>query len=208
MLSRLLLSLQYLLLGYMKLNFRCGLPRLPPVFLMPRSSSVGRGCVSGSEVLLRAALTEPLWLWRVACFLQQGNVFLEHYDPKEYDPFSMSKEDPDFLKVGSISYFNFGIMPLVCLSSPTMWVVLWWCPKNTGFKEKIFYLLIFRQKGREGDREGEKHQCVVASHMLPIWELPGNPGMCPDWESYQWPFGSQAGTQSTEPLQPGHVVTS
>ncbi|XP_045045219.2 protein FAM228B isoform X2 [Desmodus rotundus] len=30
---------------------------------------------------------------------QKGNVFLEHYDPKEYDPFSMSKEDPDFLKV-------------------------------------------------------------------------------------------------------------
>ncbi|XP_028370617.2 protein FAM228B isoform X1 [Phyllostomus discolor] len=30
---------------------------------------------------------------------QKGNVFLEHYDPKEYDPFHMSKEDPDFLKV-------------------------------------------------------------------------------------------------------------
>ena len=30
-----------------------------------------------------------------------------------------------------------------------------------------------------------------------------NPGMCPDWESNQRPFGSQAGTQSTEPHQPG-----
>ncbi|KAL6051544.1 hypothetical protein STEG23_011349, partial [Scotinomys teguina] len=32
-------------------------------------------------------------------FLRQGNAFLEHYDPKEYDPFYMSKEDPSFLKV-------------------------------------------------------------------------------------------------------------
>ena len=26
-----------------------------------------------------------------------------------------------------------------------------------------FYLLIFRERGREGEREGKKHQCVVAS---------------------------------------------
>ena len=30
-----------------------------------------------------------------------------------------------------------------------------------------FYLFIFREKGREGEREGEKHQCVVASHAAP-----------------------------------------
>ncbi|XP_054404284.1 protein FAM228B isoform X5 [Pongo abelii] len=29
----------------------------------------------------------------------QGNAFIEHYDPKEYDPFYMSKKDPNFLKV-------------------------------------------------------------------------------------------------------------
>ena len=28
----------------------------------------------------------------------------------------------------------------------------------------IFYLLILRETGREGRKEGEKHQCVVASH--------------------------------------------
>ncbi|XP_073905385.1 protein FAM228B isoform X1 [Castor canadensis] len=28
-----------------------------------------------------------------------GNVFIQHYDPKEYDPFYMSKEDPNFMKV-------------------------------------------------------------------------------------------------------------
>ena len=27
---------------------------------------------------------------------------------------------------------------------------------------KHFYLFIFRERGREGEREGEKHQCVVA----------------------------------------------
>ena len=41
----------------------------------------------------------------------------------------------------------------------------------------------FRQRGREGEREGQKHQCVVASHMPPTGDLAHNPGMCPDWES-------------------------
>nr|XP_054332530.1 protein FAM228B isoform X5 [Pongo pygmaeus]XP_054332531.1 protein FAM228B isoform X5 [Pongo pygmaeus] len=30
---------------------------------------------------------------------KKGNAFIEHYDPKEYDPFYMSKKDPNFLKV-------------------------------------------------------------------------------------------------------------
>ncbi|XP_067559681.1 protein FAM228B isoform X1 [Pseudorca crassidens] len=30
---------------------------------------------------------------------KKGNAFIEHYDPKEYDPFYMKKEDPNFLKV-------------------------------------------------------------------------------------------------------------
>ena len=55
----------------------------------------------------------------------------------------------------------------------------------------------------EGEREGEKQQCVVASHEPPTGDLARNPGMSPDWELNQVPFGSQAGTQSTEPHQPG-----
>ena len=39
--------------------------------------------------------------------------------------------------------------------------------------------------------------------MPPPGNLAHNPGMCPDWESNQRPFGSQAGAQSTEPHQPG-----
>ena len=36
-------------------------------------------------------------------------------------------------------------------------------------------LFIFRQRGREGEREGEKHQCVVATHAPPNW----GPGLKP-----------------------------
>ena len=39
----------------------------------------------------------------------------------------------------------------------------------------------------------------------PYWgpDLDCNPGMFPDWESNQRPFGLQVGPQSTEPHQPG-----
>ena len=32
-------------------------------------------------------------------------------------------------------------------------------------------LFIFLAKGREGEREGEKYQCAVASHVPPHWGL-------------------------------------
>ena len=38
--------------------------------------------------------------------------------------------------------------------------------------KKRFYLFIFTQKGRVGEREGEKHQCVVASHVAPLGTWP------------------------------------
>ena len=69
-----------------------------------------------------------------------------------------------------------------------------------------FYLFIFRERGREGEREGEKHQRVVASQAPSTQDLAYTPGMCPDWESNWWAFGLQAGTQSTEPPHPGLVV--
>ena len=72
------------------------------------------------------------------------------------------------------------------------------------FKGLIY--LFFRQRGREGERGGEKHQCVIASCTPPTGDLAQNPSMCPDWESNQRPFGSQAGTQPTEPHQPGPLL--
>ena len=59
---------------------------------------------------------------------------------------------------------------------------------------KNFYLFIFGERGRQGGREGEKHQWVVASHAPPIGDRACKPGMCPDWESNQKPLASQAGT--------------
>ena len=42
------------------------------------------------------------------------------------------------------------------------------------FQNQIFFffkiLFIFRQRGKEREREGEKHQCVVASHSASHWE--------------------------------------
>ena len=48
------------------------------------------------------------------------------------------------------------------------------------FKKILF--VFFRESGKEAEREGEKHQCVVASHALPAGDLAGTPGICPDWE--------------------------
>ena len=71
------------------------------------------------------------------------------------------------------------------------------------FKDFIFS---FRERGMEGEREGEKLQCVIASHTPPTGDLAHNPGMCPVWELNQQPFGSQADTQSTETHQRGLFV--
>ena len=67
------------------------------------------------------------------------------------------------------------------------------------FFKDFIYLFLDRGEGRERG----KHQCVVASHPPPTGDLAHNPGMCPDWDSNWRPFSSQAGTQSTEPHQPG-----
>ena len=42
---------------------------------------------------------------------------------------------------------------------------------------KRFYL--FLERGREREREGEKHQCVVVSCTPPTGDLAHNPGTCP-----------------------------
>ena len=51
-------------------------------------------------------------------------------------------------------------------------------------EKKIFkdFIYLFLERGREGERGREKHQCVVASHAPPTGDLAYKPGMCPDWE--------------------------
>ena len=48
------------------------------------------------------------------------------------------------------------------------------------------------ERGREEEREGEKHQCMVASCAPPTGDLAFNPCMCPDWESNLQHFALQA----------------
>ena len=73
-----------------------------------------------------------------------------------------------------------------------------------GVIKKNILFILDRGEGREKERETSMCGCLLS---LPFpWgpDLACNPGMCPDWESNSWPFGSQAGTQSTEP-QPGQL---
>ena len=51
-----------------------------------------------------------------------------------------------------------------------------------GLLQFYFYLFFKILLFREREREGERHQCVVASHTPPTGDLDLNPGMCPDWE--------------------------
>ena len=69
-------------------------------------------------------------------------------------------------------------------------------------KYKLFILFILeRWEGREKGKE-RYINWLPLTHPL-SGDLAHNLGMCPDWESKQQPFGSQAGAQSTEPHQPG-----
>ena len=60
------------------------------------------------------------------------------------------------------------------------------------FSSTIYFLrsYLFLERGRVEEREGEEHQCVVASRMPPTGDLARNPGMCPDWESNLRPLVS------------------
>ena len=46
----------------------------------------------------------------------------------------------------------------------------------------FIYLFIYGERGREVEREGDKHQCVVASHIPLTGDLACELGRCPDWE--------------------------
>ena len=70
------------------------------------------------------------------------------------------------------------------------------------FKKKIAYLFIL-ERGREGEREEEKHNVWLppACPLLGTW--PATQAYALDQEPNRWPLDFQAGTQSTEPHQLG-----
>ena len=56
------------------------------------------------------------------------------------------------------------------------------CSSSTKYplKKKKILFIYFLVRGREGEREGEKQQYVVASYAPPTGGLARNPDMCPD----------------------------
>ena len=66
----------------------------------------------------------------------------------------------------------------------------------------FIYLFLEKGEGRKKKRGRDTSMCGCLC-VLSARNLARNPGMCPDWEWNRQPFGSQAGTQSTELRQPG-----
>ena len=62
--------------------------------------------------------------------------------------------------------------------------------KHMTFHAYSFFQIFtfFRERRREGERGGEKHQCVVASCAPHTGDLAHNLSMCPEWELNQQPF--------------------
>ena len=66
---------------------------------------------------------------------------------------------------------------------------------------KILFIYVKEGEGRrKRGRETSMYGCLL---LTLTGDLACNPGMCPDWELNQQPFGSQVSTQSTESHQPG-----
>ena len=94
------------------------------------------------------------------------------------------------------SYLFSLLLSVVCLK-PKSYLLL--------FKKILFiYLFLERGEGKEKDREGNINVWLLLTHPH-AGDLVCNLGFCPDWESNQRPFGSQAGTQSTDAHQPGVI---
>ena len=67
---------------------------------------------------------------------------------------------------------------------------------------KILFLFLLR-KDKGGRKKGRETSMCGCLSSAPYWGPDCNPGMFPDWESNQPPFGSLASSQSTDPHQPG-----
>ena len=86
-----------------------------------------------------------------------------------------------------------------------------WVP-NVFIIFKRFYLFIFRERGREGEWGGEKHQCETGTSTGCLLQL-HQPGTWPATQARaltrnQRPFGLQDDAQPIEPYQSGQVPIS
>ena len=53
------------------------------------------------------------------------------------------------------------------------------------------FISLFLERGEGREKDGEKHQYVLACHVAPTGDLACNPGMGLGWESNWRPFGLQ-----------------
>ena len=58
-----------------------------------------------------------------------------------------------------------------------------------------YFIYLFLDKGEGREKERKRNLNVAASHTPPTGDLAHSPGMCPDWESNQRPFGLLARSQ-------------
>ena len=78
----------------------------------------------------------------------------------------------------------------------------------------LFLKILFLERGEGRDKERERNIDVQEIHQLvdsctpSTGDLALNPGMCPDWESNQQCFGSQAGTQPMSHTSQGYTWIS
>ena len=64
------------------------------------------------------------------------------------------------------------------------------------------FTYLFIERGREGEREENINVWLPLMYLL-LGTWPTDQACALDWEPNWWPFGLPAGTQSTEPHQPG-----
>ena len=81
---------------------------------------------------------------------------------------------------------------LICCST-------YWC-KHWFFFLKILFIYFQRKRRREISMCG----CLSDT---PAGDLAHNPGMCPDWESNHWPFGSKAALNPLSHTSQGLFLT-
>ena len=107
------------------------------------------------------------------------------------------------LVIFSISVFEevyFTFIFYWCLHGISLSILLFSLLHIVFFKDS--YLIVFRGSRREGKRDGEKHQCVVASHVPLTGDLACNPGMCRRLGIELATLGFAGWCSTTEPHQP------
>ena len=135
-------------------------------------------------------------IWKIETFIDEVTRWKKHC--------TQDKDASVPFKVGTLGPHT--VLP-IAISCPVIfsWISLmvWNLFLFKGDFKDFTYL--FWERGREGEREGEKHQHAVASHTPPTGDLARNPGMCPDWESNLQLFGF-AGWHSIHWATPARAV--